>query len=111
LLGEVDNSNVKSNLLTLVGHYFESPHLKRDFAGGERKETPALFKAVKEALAAAYDLPAYRKTRFEEILVTSLGAAASDKRQNDRSLGGPDDVVVVGQARYKLRNWSPRGIL
>jgi hypothetical protein len=113
LMGEIDDSNLKSNLLTLLGHYFELPDFKREFAGSERRQIPALFKAVKSALSNAGHISDHRKSRFEEILNKNFGVleTVSDKRQNDRSLAGPDDVVTVGHFRFKLRNWSPRGLL
>jgi hypothetical protein len=110
LLNEVESDGAKSDLVGLIKHYFEQPDLKRDFA--VPAELDQIVSTIRRALSRSDDIPPHRRSRFEEILNSNFGGGdARDKRQFDRSLAQPEDVVVIERAKIKLRNWSPQGLL
>ncbi len=115
LLNEVSEPQAKAKLLTVINDLFETLDVRRDMTGSDTKEIAAAFESIIAAISASQDIAPSRKNAFVAALKAKANPAspqtAANKRQNDRTAGGPDDFIVIDGQKIKLKNWSPQGLL
>jgi len=114
LYPEVEDGLARRDLLTALTFNLEHRDFNAQFveSGTSLEDRLALAQEIEAALKHP-ELPEHRRDRFRASIEKQHQEIRrlAERRRDPRVIGGPKDMVWLGEQRASLRNWSTLGVL